>query len=116
MSLEGTLAERPRRPINLVPFVFVAVVVFCGYKAFNWMNEHAQLTTAKTSCVSFAKERNVFPAGQKVEAVDAWTKHEGRYAVVALANSGSKPFQSELCVSSSYMIQIVSPLQEPFWH
>jgi hypothetical protein len=117
MSVEGTLVERPRRrPISLTPFVFVAVVVFCGYKAFTWMNEYTMMTTAKASCVEFAKEREVFPAGQKVIAMDAWTKHDGRYAVVALGNPGYKPFQKQLCVNSKYMVSIASRIEEAFWY
>jgi hypothetical protein len=102
---------------NTVTTLVVACgLVFGGYKAIASMNEHAQLTTAKASCVKFAKEREVFPKDQKVEPVEAWTKHDGRYAVVALANPGAKPFQTEICVSSSYSIKIVGPLQEAFWY
>ena len=54
--------------------------------------------------------------GQKVEAMDAWTKHDGRYAVVALDNTGSKRFQSEICVSRRYSIKIVSRLEEHVWY
>ena len=101
---------------NTACLVVACGVVFGGYKAIAWTNESATLTTAKARCVDFAKEREVFPAGQRVEAMDAWTKHDGRYAVVALANPDSKPFQTEICVRSNYAIRIVSRLEEHVWY
>ena len=110
-KLRRTLSDKP-----VIALVVACCLVFGGYKAVTSLNEHAQLTTAKVRCVAFAKEREVFPKGHEVEAMDAWTKHDGRYAVVALGNAGSKPFQSEICVRSSYSIHIVSRLHEPFWY
>jgi hypothetical protein len=58
----------------------------------------------------------VFPAGDNVVAMDAWTKHDGRYAVVALANPSGKPFRTSLCVSSKYAVKIPSKLEEHVWY
>jgi hypothetical protein len=73
------------------------------------------LTEAKASCVQFAMERKIFN-GQEAKAMDAWIKHDGRYAVVALTNSGNGEFKSNLCVRNSYSVMIPGPLQEVFWY
>jgi len=99
-----------------VTLLVVCGVVFGAYKAIAAMNEQAMLTTAKPSCVSFAKERDVFPKDHKVEAMDAWTKHDGRYAVVVLANPKHEPYQTQICVTSSYAVRIVSKLEEHVWY
>ena len=100
---------------NLAPVVVACALVFGGYKLFAWTNENSALTTAKASCVEFAKERNVFTAGEAV-AMDAWTKHDGRHVVVEMSNGHAKPFQTHICVQSKYAVGIVSRLEEHVWY
>jgi hypothetical protein len=91
--------------------VITGLVLFGGYKAAAMMNESAQLTVAKDQCKRFAQERKVFT---DAKPVDAWTKHDGRFAVVVLIQS--EPFEQKLCVQSHYSLSIVSRLEEPFWY
>jgi hypothetical protein len=101
---------------NTPAVIVIAALAFGGYKAIAATSESARLTVAKDACVKFAKERDVFPAGDKVEAMDAWTKHDGRYAVVALANPSGQKFDTKLCVSSKYSLHIPGGFAEAAWY
>jgi hypothetical protein len=102
---------------NVAALVIACGLVIGGYKAVSATNEQAVLTAAKARCVEFAKERDVFKAGDEVEAMDAWTKHDGRFAVVVLGNPDSKQqFQTNICVRTKYALRIVSKLEEHVWY
>jgi hypothetical protein len=101
-------------PKTITKFVVAGLVLFGGYKFATAMNDSARLTVAKANCKDFAKERNAFTGKGEVRAVEAWTKHDGRFAVVALIQS--EPFETKICVQSNYSLSIVSRLEEPFWY
>jgi hypothetical protein len=113
----GVTTEESKMPVsrNVAGLVVACGLVFGGYKAIVLTNENAALTVGKARCVEFAKERNVFTAGE-AEAMEAWTKHDGRHVVVELSNGDAKPFETHICVKSKYAVGIVSRLEEHVWY
>ena len=104
--------------ISNVILAIMCALAFGGYKAYASMNEYAQLTVAKQACEDMAKEGNPLFSNLKPVTTEAWTKHDGRYAVVELAgynSSDSTKFMTRICVVSKSSIKIVNPLQEDQW-
>jgi hypothetical protein len=93
----------------------VVAIVALGIWAISNHAGHRSFSYVSQECVRFAKEREVFPSGHEIRAVDLRTRN-GKSVVDLIANApGSKELQSRVCVIDTETIRIVSWLEQGFW-
>jgi hypothetical protein len=116
-EVAGRGIKLPRdRSIGLRP-ILIGAVAFGAWAFTGFMSPGTLINglVIHSECVDFAKRKDVFPSGDKVEAVNLRMRG-GNFVVDLIAHpAGKTELQSRTCVMNSSSIRIVSMLESGFW-